>query len=345
MHTLPGRADEISAEWLSGILGLDVAAFRVEDAHDGTTGRALVSLEYVQGAGPDSVFIKLPPADPAQQAFVVSSGMGLREAKFYRQLSAEVPVRVPACYHADWNDTGERYIMLLENLPDSGCTFRNASTRYSLDYVRSVMSEFASLHAAYWQSPRFVADLAWLEPPLQHPIAPSLISRGLENFAGDMPPIFQAIAELYLQHTDAVHRLWQEGTPTLIHGDVHDGNLFWDSDRPGFLDWAVMARGPAMRDVGYFLAGTLTPEDQRLHYREVVEFYRSRLKASGISVPAMSELIEQYSLHAVYAWVGAVATLAMGDAWQASGYVKRSLERIHNALVMLDSTAVLRSRL
>jgi Phosphotransferase enzyme family len=345
MHTLPLKADEISTEWLSGVLGLDVAAFKLEDAHDGTTGRALVSLEYAQENGPGSVFVKLPPADPAQQAFVTSSGMGLREAKFYRQLSTEVPVRVPACYHADWNDTGERYIMLLENLTDSGCTFRNASTRYSLDYVRSVLTEFARLHAHYWQSPRLSAELGWIEPPLQHPIAPVLVSRALENFAGDMPLLFQTIAELYLHHTDAIHRLWQEGAPTLIHGDVHDGNLFWDADRPGFLDWAVMAQGPAMRDVGYFLAGTLPLGDQQLHYREMLEFYQGQLKARDIAVPALGELIEQYSLHAVYVWVGAVVTLAMGEAWQASSYVQRSLERVHNTLEMLDSAAVLRSRL
>ena len=53
--------------------------------------------------------------DEMQRAFVVSSGMGLRESTFYASLSAELPVRVPRCYFAASEDSGEQYIMLLEN--------------------------------------------------------------------------------------------------------------------------------------------------------------------------------------------------------------------------------------
>ena len=57
--------------------------------------------------------------------------MGRRETRFYATLSGEIPVRVPHCYFAASDDAGEEYIMLLEHLEDSGCTFRNARTRYS----------------------------------------------------------------------------------------------------------------------------------------------------------------------------------------------------------------------
>ncbi len=212
---------------------------------------------------PRRLFVKLPPTDEMQRAFVTSSGMGRREARFYESLSAELPVRVPRCYFAASDDAGEAYIMLLEHLVDSGCTFNNASTRYSLDYVRQVLAAFARLHAAYWDSPRFASDLAWVQPPLQHDIALQLIAMSLETHATTMPPVFREMGELYLSRADDIHQLWLRGAPTLIHGDVHDANLFYDADQPGFLDWAMVARGPALRDVGYFLAGTLTPQDQR----------------------------------------------------------------------------------
>ena len=156
MPLIPKDLNSLSSDWLTHVLGVSVSDFEVIDAHAGTTGRALLALKYKeQGDFPERLFVKLPPTDDMQRAFVVSSGMGKRESRFYEGLSAELPVRVPLCYFAASDDSGEEYIMLLENLVDSGCTFNNASTRYSLDYIRQVLASFARLHATYWNSPRF----------------------------------------------------------------------------------------------------------------------------------------------------------------------------------------------
>lgn len=344
--TIPDTAAAITPRWLEKVLGVAVAGVRQLDAHAGTTGRALLQLDYVTPTDlPPRLFVKLPPQDPAQRAFVCSSGMGRREAMFYRRLSAELPLRVPRCYHADWDESGEQYVMLLENLADAGCGFHNASRRYSLDYVRSVLGAFADLHAAYWESPRFESGLHWVGPPVQHPIAVALIERALGEYSAEMPPVFTELGELYLAHTDAIHRLWGEGAVTLVHGDVHDGNLFSDGDRPGFLDWALLARAPGMRDVGYFLAGTLTPEHQREYGRALVDYYRERLRSQDVAAPPLEELQLQYRWHAAYVWVGATVTLAMGDSWQPLNYVVQTLQRLHLALEELETVAALRTGL
>ena len=346
MLHIPKALSELSGDWLAHVLDAPVTGFKVLDAHAGTTGRAVLQLEYAEPVGlPPRLFVKLPPTDELQRAFVTSSGMGRREARFYESLSAEVPMRVPRCYFAASDDSGEEYIMLLEHLEDSGCTFHNASTRYSIDYVRSVLTAFARLHSAYWMSPRFDTDLHWLQPPLQHEIAVTLIAQALEMHGTAMPAVFRSMGELYLAHTDAIHRLWQQGETTLIHGDVHDGNLFSDGDEPGFLDWALAARAPGMRDVGYFLAGTLSPEDQSLHGREMLAWYRDQLLANGAPAPTPQELWQQYQWHSAYVWVGAAVTLAMGDAWQPIDYVRASLERLHAAMDSLGTVEAIRSAL
>lgn len=260
---------------------------------------------------------------------------------FYRLLSAEFPVRVPRCYHADWDDSGERYILVLEQLEENGCTFRNASGRYSLDYLRSILAAFATMHAAFWESPRFSGDLAWIRPPLQYPGTQRLVRRAMELYGDSMPPVFSALGALYQSRGEAIHRLWEEGPQTLVHGDVHDGNLFFDRGTPGLLDWAVVARANPLRDVGYFLAGTLKPEDQRSWRGELLAFYRERLLAGGVPAPSADELYRYYQWHAAYVWLGAAVTLAMGDAWQPVNYVRRSLERLHEALEVLDTVASL----
>jgi aminoglycoside/choline kinase family phosphotransferase len=309
------------------------------DAHAGTTGRALIELNGAPDL-PARLFVKLPPGDNQQRLFVTSTGMGRREALFYRQLSDEVPMRVPRCYHADSNATGDRYIMLLENLADSGCTFRNASSHYSLAYVRRVLSSFARLHARYWKSDRFSGDLDWVQSPLQHEIAVNLVGLALRRHREEMPRVFSQMAESYLSNADRVHSLWLEGPQTLIHGDVHDGNLFLDNQEPGFLDWAILARGPGMRDVAYFLAGTLQPEHRELA-RELIGEYRGQLLAAGCDAPLLDELWLQYRRHVAYVWVGAVTTLAMGDAWQPTAYVRSTLERIHAVMERVNTVAAL----
>lgn len=346
MLTIPDAPEAIETEWLAHVLDAPVTDHRLLDAHAGTTGRAVLALDYANGYAdmPGRLFVKLPPTDEMQRAFVTSSGMGKREARFYRELGAEVPVRVPRCYFSDWDDSGEEYIMLLEHLEDSGCTFQNASNHYSVDYVRRVVAEFARLHAAYWESPRFDDDLDWVQPPVQHAIAVDLIKVSLEQYGGKMPSVFTQMAELYLAETDAVHALWKRGANTVVHGDVHDANLFLDGATPGFLDWAIVSRAPAMRDVGYFLAGTLEDGD-RDAMPGLVEDYREALAAHGVHAPSHAELWQQCQWHAAYVWVGAAVTLAMGDAWQPVNYVLASLERLHGAMDYLGSVDAIRDAL
>lgn len=339
MADIPKDPGEISASWLSEALGCPVESVEVLDAHAGTTGRAIIEL-CAAGNLPDRLFVKLPPEDEKQRLFVTSSGMGRREARFYGQLSSEVPVRVPHCYFSDSNESGDQYIMLLENLSDSGCTFRNSQLQYSLGYIRRALSAFARLHARYWESKRFSGDLSWVAPPLQHEIAVKLVELALQRHKNEMPPIFSKMCEHYLASTDRVHELWNEGPQTLIHGDVHDGNFFMDGNEPGLLDWALLAKGPGMRDVGYFLAGTLAPEHRALA-RELIGDYREQLVAAGCDAPAQDDLWLQYRQHAAYVWVGAVTTLAMGDAWQPVAYVRSTLERIHAVMESIGSLEAL----
>lgn len=344
MSAIPTNPESITAVWLSEVLGFPVVSCELNDSNSGTTGRAVLTLEYeTPGTFPTRLFVKLPPSDDQQKAFVKATGMGKREVLFYQGLYEEVPVRVPRCYYAESDFSGDNYIMLLEHLEDSGCSFRALSEQYSLSYVRSVLAAFAQLHAQYWQSSAFTSNLAWVDPPLQFDFTQSLVERALQLHSAQMPPVFTAMGELYLTHADQIHNLWKAGSHTLIHGDVHDGNMFLDGVQPGFLDWALLAKGPAMRDVSYFLAGALSDQDQKLHSRELLDYYRDELLRHDVQAPPLDELWCQYQWHAAYVWVGAAATLSMGDAWQPVAYITATLERLHSTLEGLDSVAAIRA--
>ena len=342
MADFPDGPEFISAEWMGELLGAPVDSVAVAGSHEGTTGRAQLLLT---GTGvPESIFVKYPPGDEMQRAFVTSAGMGKREVLFYRQLANEVPVRTPGVLFADSDDAGEHYLMLIEDLATSGCTFNNAAMHQGA-YEETMLAEFAALHARYWRSERFDRDLAWLEPPRQHPLAVTLVQQALSQHGADLPPVFTELAELYLAHTDAIHALWNRGDHTLVHGDVHDGNLFMDGERPGFLDWALVARAPAMRDVGYFLMANLAPSEIQQRLPSLLTHYRHSLLALGVQAPPYEELLEQLRWHALYLWVGTAVTFAMGDAWQAGDYVRATLDRLHQNLAMENVGAAVKAAL
>ena len=100
-----------------------------------------------------------------------------------------------------------------------------------------------------------------------------------------------------------------------------------------------------MRDVGYFLAGTLPEQDQRASGRALLEHYRKQLTVFGAPAPDIDELWQQYQWHAAYVWVGAAVTLAMGDAWQPVNYVLSSLEKLHTSMEILGSVDAIEAAL
>ena len=341
--SIPDSLSAIDAHWLGQVLDAPVTSLTVLDSHAGTTGRALLGIDYAEPCQlPTRLFAKFPPADEMQRLFVTSSGMGRRESRFYEQLASDVPVRLPRAYYAASDAAGERYVMLLEDLGAAGCEL--VVREQSPAQIRAVLSAFARLHSRFWNSERFSSDLNWLEAPLQHDIATGLVAQSLEQYAEVMPPVFKAMGELYLEETDAVHAIWNQGDLTVVHGDVHSNNLFRDGTEPGFLDWALVARAPAMRDVGYYLAGTLAPEQLDMGEVLLAE-YREQLLGEGVAAPGLNSLREQFAWHAAYVWVGAAVTLAMGDAWQPVSYVMKSLERLHPAMEHLGSVAALRAAL
>jgi hypothetical protein len=124
----PDRPEAITPDWLAAALAVSVGEVevgRVEvlDQHSGTTGRLRLGVEYAAGEGPATVFVKLPPFDESQRRMVAATDMGRREARFYAGPAAEVPLRIPRPYFAAHGTDPTEYVMVLEDLQASGCTF------------------------------------------------------------------------------------------------------------------------------------------------------------------------------------------------------------------------------
>ena len=158
---LPLDVADLTADWFSTALDRDVTSVEVLDRSSGTTGRAQVALAGDPSV-PPTVFVKLPPFDERQREFVTSVGMGVAEARFYRDLAPEIPVRIPEVWFADTD--GDGYAMVLEDLVAGGCRFPHPKDDDIAWRARDIVENMAALHARFWESPALTraAHSKWL---------------------------------------------------------------------------------------------------------------------------------------------------------------------------------------
>jgi hypothetical protein len=345
---IPIAVEEVTAEWLAGVLDAPVARVEPLAAHSGTTGRLRLALTYDydgDSARPASVFVKLAPFDERQRKFVDRTGLGVAEAMFYRDLAGAVPVRVPAVHFAATDSDG-RYIMVLEDLVASGGRFPSLDDDDVADFTGRIVTELAHLHAQYWDSPALTGELGWVTEGNRQAFGGGgrYIGRALDRFGDEMPPVFTRLARLYTEAAPGIAELYARGAPTLVHGDPHLGNLFVDSARPGFFDWGMVMRRTGMWDVAYVLCNGLPPAVRRAHEHEWLALYRMTLAARGVDLDD-ALVWEQYRLFAVYAWSSATSTAGVGSRWQPEEYGRHGMEAATVAVDDLDSITLVESLL
>ena len=106
--------------------------------------------------------------------------------------------------------------------------------------------------------------------------------RGLRRAGSAVPAALHGPALGYARRRRQVMRFLADGPRTLVHHDVHPGNLFWQQSEPGLLDWHLVRIGEGIGDVAYFLATALTPETRRAHEARLLARYQQVLADHGV---------------------------------------------------------------
>ena len=116
MQTLPTDVADLTPSWMSEALGTEVTEVKVLDHAFATNQRARVALTYASdGAGPDTLFVKLAPLDPVHREMIGATGMGEREAQFYADVAPNIDLLVPRSFFGA-SDDANAFILLLEDL-------------------------------------------------------------------------------------------------------------------------------------------------------------------------------------------------------------------------------------
>ena len=343
--SVPRDLRSVTAAWLSGVLGSRVDAIERIDSTVGTTQRARFRLEG-DGA-PGSVFVKLAPRAPATRAFVNMMALGLNEVGFYRRIRPGLPIEAPGVHATAADPSLGRFVLVLEDLAARGCRFADVRETPTLDQAQAVVTALARLHAHFWESPRFAADLTWVTAHAGDPNAKlvgGLLRVALRRLARAHPDLVPRGAIMFVDRRDEIESALGAGPVTLLHGDPHFGNLYFDGDVPGFLDWQVVRRGSGLRDLAYFVVLSLDEALRTANERDLLGRYLEELRARGAVAPTFDAAWERYRVEAFYPWTAAAFTAGMGG-FQAAEIATAGLRRATAALGDLDTVRAVERRL
>ena len=304
--TIPAAPEAIDATWLEQALaprhpGVRVRDVQLAERHEVTNCHARLDLTYDEDAGaPARLFCKLPPTDPARRAAIAQTGMGRREARFYDGVADLLALRTPRV-HAAAHDEDGGFVLLLEDLADSGCEVPDGTRGIRPDAAARALEDLAAMHVAYEDPVRRRAAIPWLRPPdPPSDYGSSRLQVGLDDHRDRLTPTFAALAELYIARQTELHTRWHREPLTLIHGDAHLGNLFLDAGRVGFLDWGILQETTPLRDVAYFLCMALDVEDRRTHERDLWKHYLEVRNASSSAPLGFDAAWREHRVQASY---------------------------------------------
>lgn len=291
--TLIRTPDEITAEWLAGVLGID--AVELEDVGRIGTGQMSQShrVAYREDGEARTVVVKLASDDATSRATGVGLGAYLREVSFYRNLAGRIGGPLPACHLAEYDAAEGWFTLVLEDI--AGASQGDQIAGCTVDEARAALVELARVHAPV------LGDLAlgsadWLNQPnpLNQALVTQLLPGFLERYAGRIAPEHVAVCERFVPSIDG----WVADVQPplgLVHGDYRLDNLLFAPDGScTVVDWQTVSWGPAMADASYFLGGGLPVEDRRAHEEELLRAYHDELVRLGVRDLSWEDCFREY---------------------------------------------------
>jgi aminoglycoside/choline kinase family phosphotransferase len=247
-----------------------------------------VTLTYEQPTdAPTSVIVKLATDDPHRLFIMQSAKFYAREVRFYAELAADAPVRVPQCLHAAIDPETSLFILVLEDVGPLrpvdqlvGCGFEDAIqalrtlAKFQARWWGQDLSDLATtfipmddgfnqfvvpiLHGQSWPAARDARPDLW----------PEDVSVFLDGFVAKVPQILEGLM----------------GPNTLNHGDYRVDNLLWDGDDILVLDFQMSAIASGLMDFAYFVAQSIRKEVRSERFDDLLNAYLSELAANGVEL-------------------------------------------------------------
>lgn len=311
---LPVTVEGVTADWLTAAMrqrapNVTIRGAEVVDAVFTTCSKIRLRLdrdEAAVAAGiPELVIVKGGFEQHARNL----DHMHLREVRGYRDVYPEVPLPHPACYFADFDPETRQGIIIMEDLVAKGVEWCHATKPQSYDQVARRLSALAAFHARTWDSPAIKPGGKWadlvdffdvMRDFFEDKSSPENWQRFITSPRGVAVSKRFHDRDWMIESWNKVTRYGQALPQCVLHGDVHTGNLYIDTDgTPGFLD-TLASRGPGMLEVSYHISAAVDVADRAGWEGPLVRHYLEELKRSGADAPSLDEAMRQYGIFLIY---------------------------------------------
>lgn len=342
---VPGSCEALTSEWLTAVLGKEVASFDLGPQQDGTTSARRVTVTYAAGGEPGNLFAKFSPSVRSRW-LVGLTGSSPGEVAFYNEIQPTIDTLTPRAVFAGFDDPSCRTFLLFEDLVVThGARFGTGlDLTLTREMAEGMVAQMAHLHGAFWgrrREPEFPYrdSLAYQEDFNVTLGFEQLENAGFDNAAEVIPAPLRARRSVWHAAFMRSLEINVAATPTLIHQDTHIGNWFALPDgRMGLCDWQCIAWGGWALDVAYALSIGLRVEDRRAWEKDLIRRYLDCLGAVGVEAPDFDTAFTAYRqqmFHAGAFWIG---TIGLGDRSPVPHPIcKLNVERSTQAAVDLDS--------
>ena len=350
MAEIPATIDDVTADWLAEATGLAVTSVTTEIIGVGVGVSSAVYRLSLTGEGvPETLVLKLAALDEA--AVFTSSILRMyeREVKFFHELAARSPIRVPNGMGGSVSEDGAQYYLLMEDMGghrevDQNVGMEIADAERAIDALSTWHAEFWGDAESYLESGAVVS----LADPVYPAVLPLVFGEGWEKLDAAME-LHPSIRE--------VGPKWSDGLPdmltklsasptTVIHGDYRADNIFFDeNDEVVLLDFQLTGLGTPSYDVAYFITQSLVAEVAAEHEQALFDRYVAGLISAGVPQEDTARLWDDYQVAALFCLVYPVVACRGMDlddprqfdlANNMNSRCARALEQ-HNLISIFDS--------
>ena len=355
----PQHVTDISPEWLTALLsqgGTLAGNTRVIDVDTKIIGEgvgflssvARVRLQYDpdQGGAPESLIVKIEPE--AEDLREVGDEMHAfeREIRFYTEVAARVPVRLPRVYATLMEPPD--YAIVMEDL--SYCTPGDQLVGMHTDQVIAAIRVMARIQARFWNNDA-IKSLSWMPRETSfrdhfHDNWPSFVSYASERIGAEAMSIGQSVgAALEWLETEM-----RRAPPTVVHNDLRADNLLFgtpDTDEVVFIvDWQLATRSMGAFDAARILGGSEPPAERTGHHFEVLRAWHDTLLENGVNDYSWEDAVRHFRIGVLAMLEVPVRFLpfALKQGGRGVDLVDRMTRRLYACALEVDAASVLGER-
>ncbi len=301
------------------------------------------TVETEVGA-PKSVIVKLATDDPHRLFIMQTAKFYAREVRFYNDLAADAPVRVPRCWHAAIDPETSLFVLVLEDVGPLrhvdqlvGCGFEDALT---------ALRTLARFHARWWG--RDLSDLGTTFIPMNDPfnqfVVPVLHQQNWPAARDARPELWPENVSTFLDGFEAKVPAILDGLmgpDTLIHNDYRVDNLLWDGDDIVVLDFQMSSVASGLLDFAYFVGQSIPKDVRSARFDELLDTYIDELAANGVKLDR-DVAYERYRRALVFGFMWPLGLMGTYDTLDPRGrdLAQTMLERHLSAVADSDALSL-----